>query len=102
MNPPLSKIYAIQVILFEFRRPPFNALAFFAFSLIFDFAVFEYRLHFYFPAATAKEFLRSAGSTRVFTGLSHSISPFLVRKYNKSYPIVNNSGRLIRKYASFH
>ena len=71
------------IVLIEIRRPALCALALITFSLVFYFAVFKDRLHFYFPAAGAKEFLRRAGSTRVFTGLSHSISPHLEDTLNR-------------------
>jgi hypothetical protein len=71
----VPKLKFWEKLLFEVRRPPFQALAFFTFRGVFDLAVFKNGLHFNLPAAGTEEFLGCAGSTRVFTGLSHSFSP---------------------------
>jgi hypothetical protein len=72
----------ILQILLKFRRPSFHAFAFLTFSLVLHFAVLKNGFHLDFPAAGAKELLRRARSTRVFTCLSHGISPCPFRPTN--------------------
>jgi hypothetical protein len=55
----------------EIRRTPFGTLTLVAFGKVFDLTVFKNGLHFNLSSAGTEEFLGCAGSTGVFTGLSH-------------------------------
>jgi hypothetical protein len=61
--------------LLKIRRTPLRPLALFTFRHVFNFAVLKEGLHFDLAPAGTKKLLGGAGSTRVFTGLSHSLSP---------------------------
>jgi hypothetical protein len=73
-----EKISGSAEILPEIRRAALGPLAFFTFSNVFKLAALEKSLHSDFPATGGtKEFLGSAGCTRVFTGLTHGYTPWL-------------------------
>jgi hypothetical protein len=66
-----------EIPLSEIRRPPFQTLAFFTFGNILDLTLFKEGLHLNFPTARTKEFLSSAGCTRILTLSHRSISSLL-------------------------
>jgi hypothetical protein len=71
----MMKTPIFDTILLKIRRTPFGPLAFFAFRDVLELAAFKKGLHFNLSAAGTEEFLGGAGSTGVFTGLSHGYTP---------------------------